>query len=1127
MDNKNLRELSEAYSEVYSNEYDTQVEEYTKDIFLVLSESLIQQGYSAVDVLEYFNEVEEETILEDFISLIDGDILTESVVPEYYIQEQYDILAEGIGSAIGGVLAKGAQKVGGKIVTSLKGKINPQAISAVKNAPRAASLAGKVLKAGVQGARYPASASPSGLTGKIGNAIAGSRGASALSAAKTSLGRSIQQGGGTLKGAVKNSPAMGGQLVNRMKSAASNVKNVASSALNKIKGAPAAANTAGKAAGGGVKSALGRVAGPAVGAAIDTANERSKGSGWGRSLAKGAIGAIGTGLGAAAGTAVAPVGGTLAGGMAGNYAAGKAFDVAAGANAKDRAQMANKNRSSQAGGKIVGTGGNLTVNKAKNAITTGVGPNRRTVGLSKTQAINTPGKGQETGYLAYKGGKPVYKRAADPSTLSKTSTNAFERIGRTFNPNAYKASDAAAKSAKLKTAQANTATYKKNLGVKEDFEYWADSLFDEGYDLSNYTWEGLFEVYCEEFELDETLATPSTLANIFNNNRNKLDNTPGNRFNPLVDGKKPTAISSAPNRKEPLWGKGTSIASKPSNSYPVNLPTSQKIQSGMQVYNAQRSAGDMKGAASTGMGVNQMKYGANFAKPKTPNPLMNKTFGYQTGNSPKDISKANAIVSSGQVAALKPATPAPATPIAAAVRPTTPTPQKRNQAPSRAPITQMNSYDFGSPDKISQDVASLYQSIYEGKKKVDQDKDGDNDFADVRIARMIASGVPKEEAIRRTRNNSYNEETELDEGRSENIRNKMVARYGKPDSDDTLRLHVARKKYDKAATKHQRGYGPNPRTEIKGKLNPGQLMYKAGQSANVNKEDFELWVNDLLDEGYDLSEYTVEEIYEIFEETALERKKAEEERKNERRARVAEMQAQGRVMTPAKRAAAQRAAKAAEKREAELEKAAQAALNSIRGATGKVSEKPMGSEAPESKKAAPEATRRLRTGLKRDTLGSAADAALKAIRNEDFELWVNELLDEGYDLSDYTWDELYEGYKKYPAKKVANKINRMYDDPNTDITFGKDAKRRNEMMRVYSHMKGEVHPLIRSESPKKSKAKEKENRREGEMKEEYNAYNLVIGHLLDEGFADDYDSANMMIERMSDEWLNEILESKN
>jgi hypothetical protein len=145
---------------------------------------------------------------------------------------------------------------------------------------------------------------------------------------------------------------------------------------------------------------------------------------------------------------------------------------------------------------------------------------------------------------------------------------------------------------------------------------------------------------------------------------------------------------------------------------------------------------------------------------------------------------------------------------------------------------------------------------------------------------------------------------------------------------------------------------------------------------------------------------------------------------------------------------------------------------------------------------------------------------------ENFELWVNELLDEGYDLSGYTWEGLYEeyiqneaydiydvilshlldegyaetqeaaevimvnmsedwresiveGFEKYPAKKVAAKIDRMYNDPNTDIVFGDSARRRDEMMRVMKHMTGEVHPLIRSESPKKSKAKEKENRTRG------------------------------------------------
>lgn len=65
------------------------------------------------------------------------------------------------------------------------------------------------------------------------------------------------------------------------------------------------------------------------------------------------------------------------------------------------------------------------------------------------------------------------------------------------------------------------------------------------------------------------------------------------------------------------------------------------------------------------------------------------------------------------------------------------------------------SFDFGKSNHITEDVNYLYQSIYEGNR-VDQDADGDNDGADVMIARMIASGMSREEAIRKTRNKPYN-----------------------------------------------------------------------------------------------------------------------------------------------------------------------------------------------------------------------------------------------------------------------------------------------------------------------------------------------------------------------------------
>lgn len=68
------------------------------------------------------------------------------------------------------------------------------------------------------------------------------------------------------------------------------------------------------------------------------------------------------------------------------------------------------------------------------------------------------------------------------------------------------------------------------------------------------------------------------------------------------------------------------------------------------------------------------------------------------------------------------------------------------------------------------------------------------------------------------------------EGRSENIRNKMIARYGKPEEGDSLRLHVARTKYTTAASRYQDGYGPHPDMGPEGKLTKGQMMYKAGRA---------------------------------------------------------------------------------------------------------------------------------------------------------------------------------------------------------------------------------------------------------------------------------------------------------
>jgi hypothetical protein len=271
-------------------------------------------------------------------------------------------------------------------------------------------------------------------------------------------------GGGTppRPGAMVQSP--GGKLVKSTVKAAAGgaAQGAAEVGLNVAKGVKTSTKIP------GLKS------GAALGAVLGTADEKMKGSGWARSLAKGATVAAGSVLGGlaggVAGTAIAPGAGTAIGGYAGQAAGGaaadKAFDTVAGANAVQRKAIATTNRKSQAGGAIKGIGGKTTFDTKKNTITTGTGAQRKTAQLGKTSVVTDPKTGkQEVGNLAYKGGKAVYKRS-DTKSLAQTSSNPLERIGRSLFAGAYKQSDAANAAKKLAVARQSDTARNKALGVK-------------------------------------------------------------------------------------------------------------------------------------------------------------------------------------------------------------------------------------------------------------------------------------------------------------------------------------------------------------------------------------------------------------------------------------------------------------------------------------------------------------------------------------------------------------------------------------------------------------------------------------------------------------------------------------
>lgn len=150
-----------------------------------------------------------------------------------------------------------------------------------------------------------------------------------------------------------------------------------------------------------------------------------------------------------------------------------------------------------------------------------------------------------------------------------------------------------------------------------------------------------------------------------------------------------------------------------------------------------------------------------------------------------------------------------------------------------------------------------------------------------------------------------------------------------------------------------------------------------------------------------------------------------------------------------------------------------------------------------------------------------------------FELWVEELLDEGHDLSDYTWDELYEGYKKLPIGKMVRQAARksmeagrsaagLHPALRGEFDPEGDAKKKiSKMMRV-----ADRHSIIRGKGKVRAEGQAELNRRRGEMKEEYDVFDLILEHLLEEGYVDTLEQAEAIMANMSEEWIESIIEER-
>ena len=155
-------------------------------------------------------------------------------------------------------------------------------------------------------------------------------------------------------------------------------------------------------------------------------------------------------------------------------------------------------------------------------------------------------------------------------------------------------------------------------------------------------------------------------------------------------------------------------------------------------------------------------------------------------------------------------------------------------------------------------------------------------------------------------------------------------------------------------------------------------------------------------------------------------------------------------------------------------------------------------------------------------MGDLGELAESYLVEEDFEAWVDGLWEEGYDLSDYTWEGLYEAYVDLYEEERSildtearrkNQARAAWSSARKAAEAGDDTERKRQVKR-YNAMS----------FPETRRQELKLHKELGIRKEEVEAYNTIADYLLDEGYAHDLESADAIIASMSEDWIVDILE---
>ena len=132
---------------------------------------------------------------------------------------------------------------------------------------------------------------------------------------------------------------------------------------------------------------------------------------------------------------------------------------------------------------------------------------------------------------------------------------------------------------------------------------------------------------------------------------------------------------------------------------------------------------------------------------------------------------------------------------------------------------------------------------------------------------------------------------------------------------------------------------------------------------------------------------------------------------------------------------------------------------------------------------------------------------------EEVEYWVNSLLEEGYDLSDYSWEEMYGSYfdeaQYTPPPQIQQPPAEVRNAP------------KNKLSPVSTVGTGLAAAYVGNEIGKKLLKKKPDVKG---VFEKLDIFGIVLEYLITEGYADTQEAAERIMVNMSEEWRESIVE---